>query len=188
MKYIAKGLVEQGSTEHILKIQRGGHTFQLTGIQAGLWFNGRFGFAKAEENNHWHRKELRHLQRMGLAEVTEDSSAGEYRALTQCVLIPAKSGKLRLPLNKQEAQTLQWLREAGLRLTMAELVSLEEHGVKPVPELLGEENSQTLTETIYTQETIQDNVLEAQMERAFCRDRVVKAVLGLLKKRRVLVL
>ena len=37
MKYIAKGLVEQGSTEHILKIQRGGHTFQLTGIQAGLW-------------------------------------------------------------------------------------------------------------------------------------------------------
>ena len=36
MKYIAKGLVEQGSTEHILKIQRGGHTFQLTGIQAGL--------------------------------------------------------------------------------------------------------------------------------------------------------
>ena len=188
MKYIAKGLVEQGSTEHILKIQRGGHTFQLAGIQAGLWFNGRFGFAKAEENNHWHRKELRHLQRMGLAEVTEDSSDGEYRALTQCVLIPAKSGKLRLPLNKQEAQTLQWLQEAGLRLTMAELVFLEEHGVKPVPELLGEENSQALTETIYTQETIQDTILEAQMEHAFCRDRVVKAVLGLLKKRRVLVL
>ena len=87
MKYIAKGLVEQGSTEHILKI-RGGHTFQLTGIQAGLWFNGRFGFAKAEENNHWHRKELRHLQRMGLAEVTEDSSAGEYRALTSASLSP----------------------------------------------------------------------------------------------------
>ena len=84
MKYIAKGLVEQGSTEHILKIQRGGHTFQLTGIQAGLWLNGRFGFAKAEENNSWHRKELRHLQRLGLAEVTEDSAAGEYRALTQC--------------------------------------------------------------------------------------------------------
>lgn len=188
MKYIAKGLVEQGSTEHILKIQRGGHTFQLTGIQAGLWLNGRFGFAKVEENNPWHRKELRHLQRMGLAEVTEDSDAGEYRALTQCVLIPAKPGKLRLPLNKQEAQTLQWLREAGLRLTMAELVSLEEHGVKPVPELLGEENSQALTETIYTQENIQDTILEAQMEHAFCRDRVVKAVLGLLKKRRVLVL
>ena len=57
-----------------------------------------------------------------------------------------------------------------------------------MPELLGEENSQALTETIYTQENIQDNILEAQMEHAFCRDRVVKAVLGLLKKRRVLVL
>ena len=120
--------------------------------------------------------------------MTEDSAAGEYRALTQCVLIPAKSGKLRLPLNKQEAQTLHWLREAGLRLTVAELVSLEEHGVKPVPELLGEENSQALTEAIYTQENIQDHILEAQMEHAFCRDRMVKAVLGLLKKRRVLVL
>ena len=188
MKYIAKGLVEQGSTEYILKIQRGGHTFQLTGMRAGLWLNGRFGFAKAEENNPWHRKELRHLQRLGLAEVMEDSADGEYRALTQCVLVPAKPGKLRLPLSRQEAQTLQWLREAGLRLTMAELVSLEEHGVKPVPELLGEETSQALTETIYTQENIQDNVLEAQMEHAFCRDRVVNAVLGLLKKRRVLVL
>ena len=143
---------------------------------------------QVEENNPWHRKELRHLQRLGLAEVTEDSDAGEYRALTQCVLVPAKPGKLRLPLNKQETQTLQWLREAGLRLTMAELVSLEEHGVKPVPELLGEENSQALTATIYTQENIQDTILEAQMEHAFCRDRMVKAVLGLLKKRRVLVL
>ena len=71
---------------------------------------------------------------------------------------------------------------------MAELVFLEEHGVKPVPELLGEENSQALTEAIYTQENIQDHILEAQMEHAFCRDRMVKAVLGLLKKRRVLVL
>lgn len=32
---------------------------------------------------------------------------------------------------------------------MAELVFLEEHGVKPVPELLGEENSQALTEACF---------------------------------------
>ena len=36
---------------------------------------------------------------------------------------------------------------------MAELVFLGNTTVRPVPELLGEENSQALTEAIYTQET-----------------------------------
>ena len=40
MKYISKGLVVEGSTEHILKIQRGGYEFQLTGDRARLWLNG----------------------------------------------------------------------------------------------------------------------------------------------------
>ena len=39
MKYISKGLVVEGSTEHILKIQRGGYEFQLTGDRARLWLN-----------------------------------------------------------------------------------------------------------------------------------------------------
>ena len=111
-----------------------------------------------------------------------------YRAMTQCVLVPAKTGKLRMPLNPLESQTLQWLREAGLRLTMAELVCLREHGIAPSAVLLGEENRQALTETIYTQETIFDNVLEAQMERASCREEMVRAVLGLLKKKRIVLL
>lgn len=111
-----------------------------------------------------------------------------YRALTQCVLVPAKAGKIRAPLNPLEIQTLQWLREAGLRLTMAELVCLQEHGIKPEPQLLGEENRQALTEAIYTQQTIFDNVLEAQMERASCREEMVRAVLGLLKKKRIVLL
>ena len=71
---------------------------------------------------------------------------------------------------------------------MAELVSLEEQGLKPEPRLLGEENTQTLTEAIYTRENIFDNVLEAQMERAACREDMVRAVLGLLKKKRILLL
>ena len=108
--------------------------------------------------------------------------------MTQCVLVPAKAGRLRVPLNALESQTLQWLREAGLRLTMAELVCLRERDIRPEPGLLGEENRQALTETIYTQETIFDNVLEAQMERAACREEMVRAVLGLLKKKRIVLL
>ena len=66
---------------------------------------------------------------------------------------------------------------------MAELVCLQEHGIKPEPQLLGEVKTQALTEAIYTQQTIFDNVLEAQMEHASCREEMVGAVLGLLRKR-----
>ena len=44
------------------------------------------------------------------------------------------------------------------------------------------------TETIYTQETIFDNILETQMEHAAVRDEVVSALLRLLKKKRILLL
>ena len=67
MKYISKGLVVEGSTEHILKIQRGGYEFQLTGNRARLWINGRFGVADADGTNPWYVKELLHLKRVGLA-------------------------------------------------------------------------------------------------------------------------
>ncbi len=70
--------------------------------------------------------------------MTEDSAAGEYRALTQCVLISTKSGKLLTPSEQAGSPDIfNGCGKAGLRLTMAELVSLEEHGVKPVPELWG---------------------------------------------------
>ena len=51
MKYISKGIVVEGSTEHILRLTRCGYDFQLTGEQAVLWLNGRFGFAEVEDGN-----------------------------------------------------------------------------------------------------------------------------------------
>ena len=83
---------------------------------------------------------------------------------------------------------MKWIREAGLRLTMAELVFLLEHAIAPLPPLLGPDNRQSLTERIYTQENIFDNILETQMEHAAARDEVVDALLRLLEKRRILLL
>ena len=188
MKYISKGFVIEGSTEHILKIQRGNCEFQLTGNRAKLWINGRYGVAEADGTNALYVKELIHLKRIGLVQPVGEEPEGVFRALTQCIPVPAKSGKFRLPLNPLENQTLQGLRRAGLRLTIAELVFLREHDIKPEPHLFGEENRQALTETIYTKENIFDNVLEAQMEHASCRDEMVRAVLGLLKKKRIVLL
>ncbi len=129
-------------------------------------------------------KALQQLKRKGLVEITEgDEPVFEYRALTQCVLTPAKPQGVRAILSARQKELLLWLTEAGLRLSTAELVFLTEHHVAPQINLLGDRNRQNLTETIYTQETIFDNILEAQMEHAAVRDEVVSALLRLLKKR-----
>ncbi len=68
---------------------------------------------------------------------------------------------------------------------MAELTLLLERGVAPVPELLGAENRQALTEVLYTTDTIADGILETLMEKSPARDAAVRAVLGLLRKKKV---
>lgn len=164
------------------------HRFQLTDLQAELWLNGRYGFAESG-GYILERKALQQLNRQGLVELVEsDEPAAEYRALTQCVLVPAQPQGHRVLLSTREKELLRWLTDAGLHLTTAELVFLAEHRVMPTADLLGERNRQRLTERIYTQETIFDNILEAQMEHAAARDEVVDALLRLLEKRRILLL
>jgi hypothetical protein len=185
--YISKGVVRHHSTEQILYVLRCGDEFQLVGTQAALWLNGRFGFSSAKTIIE--QKELGQLVRMGLAETAGDDVAGRYRALTQCVICPAANKKLfRMPLFGEEAVLMKWLSQAGLRLTMAELVFLYEHGIRPNSTLLYERNRQTLTETIYTKATIADNVLEIQMEKVPARDKTVKLLLRLLAKKKILLL
>jgi hypothetical protein len=83
---------------------------------------------------------------------------------------------------------MRWLREAGLMLTMAELVYLMDRNVEPEPGLLGADNTQSLVERIYTRDTIFDNVLENQMEHVPSRPGTVKTVLALLKKKHIILL
>lgn len=77
---------------------------------------------------------------------------------------------------------------AGLRLSTAELIFLMENNILPSTSLLYEENRQALVETIYTKNNIFDNILETQMEKAQCRDKIVNVLLKLLYKRRIVVL
>ena len=81
-----------------------------------------------------------------------------------------------------------WLDNAGLRLSTAELMYLVENEVKPSNNLFYEENAQALVETIYTKDTIFDNILENQMGNAKCRNEVVYALLLLLSKKRIVML
>jgi hypothetical protein len=158
----------------------------LTADLAAVWLDGRFGFDKVR--NQLQTKALRQLERMGLVVITEDVLEGEYRALTKVRLVPAKSKNPYMGLSRNEKTALKWITETGLVLSMAELVYLMERDIEPDARYLGQENVQQLVERIYTKDTIFDNILENQMERAEKRDQVVKLVLSLLKKKRIVLL
>lgn len=186
MKYISTGAVMAKGTEHVFEVCKGNHKFTLARELAAVWLSGRLAFSDAKSASEI--RNLEHLCRMSLAVKAEDADAAKYRALTRCTLAPADCRYPYLGLSALEKTKLKWLREAGLRLTIAELIYLNEHGILPTPALLGSEHTQELVETIYTRETILDNILESQMESAASRDDVVNAVLRLLKKKRIILL
>ena len=186
MRYISIGAVMTEGTEHNMTVCRGVNKFTLTGESAAAWLNGRFGFAetkKPEED-----RVLEQLIRMGLAIKSDNYSIAEYRTLTQCTIVPADRKYPFLGLSGAEKTVLRWLREAGLVLSMAELVYLIDRNIPLEHKYLGSNNTQNLVERIYTKDTIFDNILENQMERAAMREKTVNAVLSLLRKKRIILL
>ena len=147
--------------------------------------HGRFNFAEALGRN---ETPVIYLQRLGLAETEADNDElSRYRIASRCIFCPADTAKTSV-LRAMDKEILQWLKNAGVRLTVAELVYLIENGIKPTQDLLYTNNRQILIERIYTVDTIADNLLENQMETAKCRDAVVQSLMRLLKKKLVLVL
>ena len=152
---------------------------------AAAWLNGRFNFAEAIGHN---EPPVAYLQKLGLVETEADNDElSRYRIASRCIFCPADTTKASV-LRAMDKEILQWLKNAGVRLTVAELVYLIENGVKPTQDLLYTDNRQKLIERIYTVDTIADNLLENQMETAKCRDAVVQSLMRLLKKKLVLVL
>ena len=186
MKYISIGAVLNEGTEHILDVTHGGAQFRLTGEKARLWLNGRLGFAEAF--NPMHLNLLEQLFKMGLVIKCDGARAEEYRALCKCTIVPAELNHPYWFLRPDEKAVLQWIRNAGLVLSMAELVYLIDRNVQMEDRLLGSGNAQALVERIYTKDTVYNNILENQMERADSKNRVEKAVLGLLRKKRLVLL
>ena len=186
MKYISIGAVMSEGTEYRVTVCRGMNKFTLTGDHAAVWLNGRLGFADTKKPTE--DQALEYLIRIGLAIKTSDYAIAEYRTLTQCTIVPAERKYPFLGLSGTEKAVLQWLREAGLVLSMAELVYLIDRNVPLEPKYLGSSNTQNLVERIYTRDTIFDNILENQMERAAMREKTVNTVLSLLRKKRIVLL
>ena len=187
MIYISKGIVQEKSTERNIYVGRCGQVFHLTKVEAQLWLDGRDGFFTTK--NASQERALQHLYRMGLVEFEdEDTLVSRYRILARCVLCAAANYNVSLTVGRFENSILIWLTNAGIRLSMAELVYLHERQIKPTKELLYTDNRQKLVETIYTQKTIFENILECQMEHAACRDKVTTAIIVLLKHKKIVIL
>ncbi len=187
MIYISKGIVQEKSTERNIYVARCGQVFHLTKVEAQLWLDGRDGFFTTK--NAAQERALQHLYRMGLVEFEEeDTLVSRYRILTRCVLCAAANSNVSLTVGRFENSILNWLTNAGIRLSMAELVYLHERNIEPTKDLLYTDNRQNLVETIYTRENIFDNILECQMERAICRDKVTAAIMVLLSQKKIVLL
>ncbi|WP_217957698.1 hypothetical protein [Acutalibacter muris] len=184
MIYISKG-TSKSSLRHPLKVTRCGKTIQISGLQAELWRKGRYGFASAQTKAE--EMALKSLSRAGLAEIQQESSAAfRYYALTSCVLCPTR--RPGIGLSAGEKELLCWLKKAGLRMTVAELVYLRSRNIHPTRKLLRARNRRALVEKIYNPRNIADNLLEQQMESESCRDEVVADLLSLLRKKRLVLL
>ena len=183
MKYLSKGLPFRRSGETLI-ISHCGKEYELTGERASIWENGRCGFDAALSGSQY--TALQELAGQGLAETSVDADTDSlFRLLVNCVICPINDKALAILWNPLERRLWIWLTKAGLRLTIAELVFLIEKDIKPASKLLGDENRQALTETIYTTETIPDGILESRMEQSPARDRTVRAISNLLRKNRI---
>jgi len=185
MVYISKGVLYRISDVSNIHVSRCGEKHILTGIHAKLWLAGR---CSSCARNGIQETALKKLEFMGLAETTEPSDAAHYRLLTNCVICKANPVAFHLPLNRNEKLIWEWIKNAGFKLTISELVYLAEKKIAPSPEFFGENNWHTLIHAIYTQETIFDRILDAKMEESPARNNVVSAVLGLLRKKRIILI
>jgi len=177
MTYLSKGLLVR-KTQNTLIISHCGAEYELTGDRAVLWENGRKG---PQETNQ--EQFLQELSKTGLVEVSSDTgNEAIFRILINCAICPVKKPAFPILWNQPERRLYKWITEAGLQLTIAELVFLNHNKIEPTRWLLGEKNRQALTELIYTTETISDGILESHMEHSPERDGTINAVLGLLDK------
>ena len=126
------------------------------------------------------------LESMGLTEITEPDNTAHYQILTNCVICKVKPSIPCFPLSKSEKLIWTWIKNAGFKLTISELVYLTEKNIIPDSVYFGKNNWHTLIHAIYTKETIFDRILEAKMQESSARNRTVSAVLGLLRKKRVI--
>jgi len=180
MMYLSKGLLLR-KNENALTVSHCGAVYELTDERAAVWESGRQEPREITPDQEQIIKEL--AKKNGLVETSPDTGNGAvFRILVNCVICPIEKPTFPALWSQPERRLYNWITKAGLRLTIAELVYLNENRIEPAHGLLGEQNRQTLTETIYNANSIADGILESRMERSPERDGTISAVMGLLRR------
>lgn len=185
MLYISKGAIFKPCGINSIQVSRCGREYTLSNPQSRLWLAGRFGIASADQLQQ--TQTLHTLYDLGLVELSEDGgNVIWYRLLINCVICRAIPTIRYSLLNRNERRVFKWIAGAGGKLATSELVYLMEKDIPPKPSYLGKNNWHTLVNTIYTTETVFGGILDAKMENSAARQTTVTAILGLLRKKRIL--
>lgn len=183
MMYLSRGIVCRGPTKRRLYVRHFGAPIELTEAEGQIWLDGRLGFARLNSE-----KELRMLQQLEKRRLVhcepEHTDRAQYMILRRCVLCPTNAVSL-LPRSKREKQILIWLKKAGFRLSIAELIFLFENGIEPCKELLYSENRLVLSRLIYPCTVMMANAFENRMMYSIARKQTVDAVMKLLSRKQI---
>lgn len=183
MLYISKGIIVKQRRDTVT-VNHCGRLFELRGNMAKDWLAGHI------EPRYLGKARLNDLVQMGLAETQPgvDFIPELYRMLLCTVIAPKKQGMPYFGLHENEKRLLRWIRNAGLRLTTAELVRINDLCLEPEDEYLGGENRQRLVEALYHADNIFDDALETAMEHSAAMPDTLGAILGLLKKQKIVLI
>ena len=180
MMYLSKGLLLR-KDKNALIVSHCGAEYELTGERAAIWEGGRQEPREITPVQEQIIKEL--AEKNGLAETSPDTgNEAVFRILVNCVICPIVKPAFPALWSQPERRLYNWITKAGLRLTIAELIYLNENKIEPARGLLGEKNRQALTETIYNANSIADGILESRMELSPELDSTISAVMGLLRR------
>lgn len=182
MMYLSKGLPVT-KKDGMAMVSHCGKIFALGPEMAGLWETARLTPKPVPPQK---ARLVERLEQCGLAVTTrEEGLLGQYRLFSRSIICPVTERDGQLLKEGNSSRIWCWIQFASMRLSASELVRLAEQGIEPTPELLGEDGRQELTEKIYSAETIQDGVLEDEMEHSPARDGLVAELLRLLQAGRL---
>ncbi len=177
MMYISKGILTKETDDHCFVFHRGTE-YSLNRLESELWKAGRDRLCESDCI-----LTIEDMEETGLISIAEDNSIKSiYDLLFDCMFIPCRHPSGREPMTSAESILFVWLREAGIRLTTAELICLCERNISPTENLLGEKGRQELITAIYLNNDINEFTLEHQMESAESRDWVITGLLSLVQK------
>ncbi len=178
MLYISKGILLK-EKDGRCSVFRCGEERTLTMEESQIWRKGCGRIAEADCV-----LTLADLEDYGLVSSVENDSEEEiYNLLCGCMFLPSRDANADQPMTAAESILYVWLRDAGIRLTTAELICLCERNVAPEKNLLGESGRQALVAVIYLDGDINEFTLESRYASAECRGWVIPALLSLVRKK-----